>query len=462
MQPIQPMQIDVYGLGYVGSVTSLALASLGHQVRGLERVSEKVELFLSGKLPVFEPGLDRLFETKRDKDHENGPAFRVELQSATAEPLSNKFPDAVLVCVGTPSLPGGGTDLNQLEETVRGIGNRLVHAVAQARAGTETPLVIIRSTIPPGTLEQCVRPILEKAIGRPLGDGWDLCFYPEFLREGKALDDFFAPSLNVVGICESPDAPSSVRIVKKIQALFPVDRPLQSVHVSTAEMIKYANNTFHALKVAFGNELGSLAHAYGVNTEELTRIFVSDTTLNISPTYLRPGFSFGGSCLPKELRAVQSLARDQGLRLPLLESVLSSNEAHTARLLRLLEENSAGKIGFLGVTFKPDTDDLRESPLLDVLERMTRGPSYKSKQEIWVCDRADVQKRLEARGLKNPKYTQSPSDLFRSCQVVVLGPYRLDDEAIRLAEKFDGMVIDLKWHAVSPQIHARPGYRTIC
>jgi GDP-mannose 6-dehydrogenase len=440
------MRLNIFGLGYVGSVTSVCLASIGHDVLGVEVVEEKAKALNEGRLPLFEPSLGDLY--KAVFTGEDG-SFRAvtELPSATAAPA-----DASIVCVGTPSSAGGEVDLSQLIETSKAIGKYL-------RGATHMHHVIFRSTVPPGTTEEVLIPLLEAESGKKRGKDFHACFYPEFLREGQAVRDFFNPSMNLVGALDEASVPL-------IEAIFKVDKKAAATDVRVAEMIKYANNSFHALKVAFANEMGTLASAYGVDSQELMRLFASDTQLNLSPYYLRPGFAFGGSCLPKELRSVSALAIRKNIRVPLLESIMLSNEEHIRRVISLIQAQATDKaktrVGFFGASFKPNTDDTRESPVVKVIERLISGPSYREPVGISAYVHESVGRKLRGMFGDRVELASSPDDLLRTAHIVVLGPKKLDDETHERLARFPGPVIDLKWHDVPESVRTNPLYREIC
>jgi GDP-mannose 6-dehydrogenase len=342
------MKIAVLGLGYVGCVTGSCLARMGHRVHGVDISSAKVELLNSGHSPVLEKGLDDLVARMV-------AARRLRATLNPAEALEGS--DVSLVTVGTPSRRDGGADLDHVSAVLKDIGRFL------RRAG-KFHVVAIRSTVPPGTTESLAIPALEKASGKKAGRDFGVCFHPEFLREGSSIDDFFHPPKTVLGTNDSRTARRLIGLWK------PVKAPIYVTSFKTAEILKYADNTFHALKVAFANEIGSLCRLLGIDSGEVMRIFTEDTKLNISPLYLKPGFAFGGPCLPKDVKAISRLARKNGLILPLIGSILSSNDCHLERAVELVLSARKRKIGVLGLVFKSDTDDLRESPACELVKRL--------------------------------------------------------------------------------------------
>jgi GDP-mannose 6-dehydrogenase len=342
------MKISVFGLGYVGVVTAACLARDGHEVWGIDKDPHKVNLLNAGKSPIIE---DRIGDYVRDAV-ESG---LLRASDSCEEVVAAT--EMAIVCVGTPSLPGGGLDMSHVVQVAEEIG-------AALRNGTEPFLVVVRSTVLTGTLRQSVIPKLETASGRTAADGVNAVFHPEFLREGSSVFDFYNPPKIVVG--EQHPGPGE-QVMELYRA---IDAPRFITSLEIAESIKYCDNLFHAVKVTFANEVGQFCHHMGVDSQEVMRIFVEDTKLNISSKYLRPGFAFGGSCLPKDLRAFLSRARESHLRLPMLENVLVSNESQVKRALEQIRRRGARKIGFYGLAFKPGTDDLRESPLVELAERL--------------------------------------------------------------------------------------------
>ncbi len=332
----------VLGLGYVGCVSAACLAHLGHRVTGIDRDEFKVRRVSDGQAPFYEPGLDELVR-------ETAAGGRLRATTSVAEGLRDA--DIALICVGTPSERNGNLGLEQLR--------RVTAEIAVSLAGRTRPLVVaVRSTVFPGTCEEVVKPAL---AGRAQVS---VVSNPEFLREGIAVADFMEPSLVVVG----GDDAAAVRRVAALYDGLGVQACLVSLRA--AEMIKYACNAFHAVKVAFANEVGALAGVMGVPGDEVMATLCRDWKLNISPAYLKPGFSFGGSCLPKDLRALTYRAGRLDLALPLLESVLPSNESHLRRAIQSVLDLPAGRIGVFGLAFKENTDDLRESPVVTLLEHL--------------------------------------------------------------------------------------------
>jgi GDP-mannose 6-dehydrogenase len=335
-------RVAVLGLGYVGCVTAACLAGTGHTVCGADRDEHKVSSVNRGEAPFYEPGLEPLVK-------DACAAGRLRASTSTAEALADA--DVALVCVGTPSERNGNIGLDQLR--------RATEDVAAACAGRTRPLVLaIRSTVFPGTCEQVVMPVVSSI------DAIRVVTNPEFLREGVAVKDFLEPALVVVG---GSDRPAMERVAS-LYASLNVEPCL--VALRTAEMIKYACNAFHATKIGFANEIGALAEGLGVSPEEVLDTLCRDHKLNTSAAYLKPGFAFGGSCLPKDLRALRYRASRMDLKLPLLESVLPGNEEHLHRAIQHTLDLGPVKLGVVGLAFKENTDDLRESPVVGMLEHL--------------------------------------------------------------------------------------------
>ena len=334
-----PSRIAVFGLGYVGSVTAACLASLGHRVTGVDRDDYKVSQLSAGKAPFYEAGLEEIVRST---------AASGSLSATTSSEEALADADIALVCVGTPSERNGNLGLDQVR--------RVVEQIAATLPKRTKPLIFaMRSTVFPGTLEEVVLPVLA-------GHNIALVSNPEFLREGSAVKDFMKPSLIVVGGSDH----DAIRRVAGIYEGLGGEPCLVSLR--TAEMIKYACNAFHAVKISFANEIGTLCHTLGIPAQEVMATLCSDVKLNISPAYLKPGFAFGGSCLPKDLRALEHRAARLDLKLPLLMNTLESNQRHLERAIQAVMDLNAPRIGVIGLAFKENTDDLRESPAVTLLE----------------------------------------------------------------------------------------------
>ncbi len=342
------MKISVFGLGYVGCVSAACFCDLGHEVWGIDVDPSKVEFLRSGKSPIVEKNLPELIE----KYWRAGT-----LHGTTSAEEAVRNTDLSLVCVGTPSLPSGALNIEYVQRVAEEIG-------AALRTLNRSHTVVIRSTLLPGTTRRELLPRLEKYSGKKEGDGFLLAYNPEFMREGTAVLDFYEPPKTVVGGLSKETAEQVAGIYSTLTA------PLFLTEIEVAEMVKYADNVFHAVKIVFGNEIGAVARELGVDSHKVMDIFVHDTKLNLSPYYLKPGFAFGGSCLPKDVRAIVSRAREANVNTPMLFSLMPANEEHIRRAVKTILSFNKKKIGILGFAFKAGTDDLRESPMVELVEAL--------------------------------------------------------------------------------------------
>jgi GDP-mannose 6-dehydrogenase len=347
------LRISVFGLGYVGAVSAGCLAHDGHEVVGVDPLPTKVDLINRGLSPIIETDIGEIIAA----------AVKAGRLRATSDPVQAiRETDLSFVCVGTPSQPNGNLDLRYIRRICEQIGHAL-------KTKTARHTVIIRSTILPGTMHNIVIPTLEDSSGKKAGVDFGVCSNPEFLREGSAVKDFRSPPKTVIG---ELDRASGDTLAKLYEGL---DAPLIRTSLETAEMVKYVDNSWHALKIGFANEIGNLCKSLGLDAHEVMNIFCQDRKLNISPAYLLPGFAFGGSCLPKDLRALSYQAKMHDLQLPILTSILPSNEIQISRGLQLIVGKGHTRVGILGFSFKAGTDDLRESPLIEIIERLL-GKGY--------------------------------------------------------------------------------------
>lgn len=353
-------RISVFGLGYVGTVTAACLAQQGHQVIGVDVNPQKVEIIKSGHSPVIEQGMDEIV----------AEMVRVGRLSVTANASEAVLgSDISLICVGTPSNHNGSLDLGFVERVVQDIGQALTK-----KRSFHT--IVLRSTVLPGTTETVVIPALEKFSGGVAGRDFGICFNPEFLREGTSVHDFSHPPFTIVGQFDPQAAQVTSGLYEHL------DAPVLTIPLKSAEMVKYANNAFHALKVTFANEIGNICKNQGIDSHQVMDILCLDTKQNLSPYYLKPGFAFGGSCLPKDLRALLYHGHRLDLSLPVLEAILLSNEGQIRRGFEMVKRTGCKKVGMLGFSFKAGTDDLRESPLVVLIE-MLIGKGF----EVKVYDR---------------------------------------------------------------------------
>ncbi len=355
------MKVAVFGLGYVGAVTAACLAANGHDVCGVDVDPVKVSMIEEGQSPVVEPGLGELITEGRR-------AGRLRATTLATEAVDGA--DVSILCVGTPTAPHGGTSLAQIHRVVDDLASALLVA-EPGPSGLHA--VVVRSTVPPGTVEE-LGSLLDSGLGgRGRRIGVAMC--PEFLREGTGISDFYSPPFTIIGAFD----PAVVGLVRRLFCF--VDRPVHVVDVRTAEALKYACNAFHAAKVSFTNELGRIFRHLKIDTRKVMELFCEDDQLNISSKYLRPGFAFGGSCLPKDLRSLLHLARTQNVDLPLLASTLASNRLSVADVIERVVAGEGRRVAMLGLSFKIESDDLRESPYVEVAETLL-GKGY----EVRVYD----------------------------------------------------------------------------
>src|SRR4026209_1969908 len=342
------MKLSIFGLGYVGCVSAACFAKEGHTVIGVDVNANKAEMINAGNSPIIEAGIGPLLD-------EVVKANRLSATTDSAAAVRNT--DVSLVCVGTPSNPNGSLDLRYITRVCEEIG-----AALKDKQGHHT--IIIRSTMLPGTIEGVVIPTLAEYSAKQVGIDFGVCINPEFLREGSSLKDFYAPPFTLIG-ADDEETTSTVR------ALYNgIDAPVIATSVKTAEVVKYVCNCFHALKVSFANEVGNICKALGVDSHQVMDIFCQDTKLNLSSYYLKPGFAFGGSCLPQDLRAINYKAKQVDVDVPVLSSILPSNKQQIERAVEMILATGKKRIGILGFSFKAGTDDLRESPMVTLIETL--------------------------------------------------------------------------------------------
>jgi GDP-mannose 6-dehydrogenase len=350
------MKVSVFGLGYVGCVSAASFAGDGHQVVGVDVNPDKVAAINEGRSPIVEPGLDVLLSRCMSEG-------LLRATTDTADAVHDS--DVSLLCVGTPSRKNGSLDLSYLEGVSEQVGTAL-------KDKSSYHVVVVRSTVLPGTTHGVIIPLLERASGKKYGDGFGVSVNPEFLREGTALKDFRKPPLTLVGHNHAADASGTIALYQAI------DAPLISTSIRVAEMMKYTSNTWHALKVVFANEIGNVCKKLDIDSHEVMDIFCRDEKLNLSSYYLKPGFAFGGSCLPKDVRALQYRAKELDVDLPLISQILPSNKAQIQNALEQVLETGKKTVGLLGFSFKAGTDDLRESPIVILAEALLgKGVSLK-------------------------------------------------------------------------------------
>jgi GDP-mannose 6-dehydrogenase len=348
------VKISIFGMGYVGTVSAGCLAREGHEVVGVDPVPTKVDLINSGQSPIIEAEIGEIICASVKEGRLRATC---DSEQAVCET------ELSFVCVGTPSQINGNLDLTYIRRVCEQIGKAL-----RTKSGLHT--VVIRSTILPGTMRGIVIPVLEECSGKKAGIDFGVCNNPEFLREGSAVKDFKAPPKTVIGESDRASGDKLASLYSKL------DAPLIRTDLETAEMVKYVDNSWHALKIGFANEIGNLCKSLSIDAHEVMKIFCQDRKLNISPAYLMPGFAFGGSCLPKDLRALAYTAKMNDLDLPIVNSILPSNQLQVAKGLQLIMDADGHKrVGILGFSFKAGTDDLRESPMIEIIERLI-GKGY--------------------------------------------------------------------------------------
>jgi GDP-mannose 6-dehydrogenase len=436
-------QVSVFGLGYVGSVTAACLASKGHSVIGVDTSPSKVEQLDAGRSPIVEPGVKELI----DQAHRS-TKLRATADSAAAVMQT----DISFLCVGTPSLRSGKLDLGHMEPVCREIGKVLKNKDA-------FHLVVVRSTVLPGTAENIVIPALEQTSGKHMGKDFGVCVNPEFMREGTAVADFLEPAMTIIGAADARHA----ALLRELYAWAP--GRIFETSFRCAEMVKYVCNAWHAVKVSFANEVGTMAKGLGVDAEAVIEIFTADTKLNISSTYLKPGFAFGGSCLPKDVRALNYRAKELDLRLPLFDSILPSNDEHLKRAIEMVLDTGKRNVAILGLSFKAATDDLRESPQVQLVKHLLgEGCAIKiwddnvSLGRLIGSNRQYIEQAIPHIGslLENDL-----GQVLKNAQVVVIGTRGISRAQLQAHLRPDHIVLDL----VNLETARRPAaanYEGIC
>ena len=435
-------RISVLGLGYVGTVMAACLARAGHLVTGVDTNRTKVDIFNQGKSPIIEKDLDSLIAA----------GVREGRLRATVDGKASILDsDISFICVGTPSNPNGSLDLKFIERVTFEIADVL-------KAKTGPHIVAIRSTVLPGTTEMTVIPILERVSGKKAGRDFGVIVNPEFLRESSAVDDFYNPPKTVIGALEDRDAERIAAIYQEIEA------PLIKTSLRVAEMIKYADNAFHALKVVFSNEMGNICKALDIDSHEVMNIFCLDTKLNLSPYYLKPGFAFGGSCLPKEVRALLYKAKTLDVDVPMLKAVLESNELQVKLAVRRIIHLGKKQIGVLGFAFKAGTDDLRESPIVDLIEILLgKGYSIKiydqqvSLAKIFGANKEFIEKRIPHIA---DLMVNDLENMVRNSEVIVIGNKSEEFAGIMPLLREDQHVLDLV--RIQETVRTKARYEGIC
>jgi GDP-mannose 6-dehydrogenase len=436
--------ISVFGLGYVGAVTAVCMAHKGHRVVGADLNPDKVKMLASGHTPIVEARVEDLAV----EGHSNGRL------SATVDGMAAVHDTNVsFVCVGTPSQRNGKLSLQAVERVCEDLGRAL-------KLKASYHWVVLRSTVLPGTTDEVVIPTLERTSGKKAGKDFGVCFHPEFLREGTAVADFFEPPFTVFGTADS------THIVTLRELYHWAPGQIYESSTTTAEMVKYVCNAFHALKVGFANEIGAICRELGVDTEVVTEIFTSDVRLNISKAYLKPGFAFGGSCLPKDLRALTYRSKELDLQLPLLESLLPSNTQHIERAIEIVLHAKKRNIGVLGLSFKQGTDDLRESPMVHLVKRLLgEGCICRIYDEDVVLghvlgsNRQFIEETIPHIG---SLLTSNLAETIENSEVLIISTKAVPTETIEKHLKPGTLVLDLVHLDASRRLKSHQPYHGIC
>ncbi len=419
------MKLSVFGLGYVGCVSAACFANEGHEVTGVDVNSLKVEIINSGRSPIVEPGMEELI---RAAVKENRLRATSDAESAVTDS------DVSLVCIGTPSNHNGSLDLTHIKSVCRQIGEALARV-------NRFHIVVMRSTMLPGTIEQTVIPALEVYSGKRAGRDFGVAINPEFLREGTSIHDFNNPPFTLIGADDEETSGPLQRLYCEVNA------PVIAIRIKEAEMVKYACNAFHALKVTFANEIGTISKALGVDSHKVMDVFCKDTKLNLSPYYLKPGFAFGGSCLPKDLRAITYKAKELDVEVPMLNSILVSNRQQVERAVDAVLQTGRKTVGVLGLSFKSGTDDLRESPMVALIETLI-GKGLKLAiydRDVELARLFGANKQYIEREIPHISNLMRPQfdEVIDASEVIIIG--KREDEFRALSERMNNgrVIIDL-------------------
>lgn len=436
------MKISIFGMGYVGCVSSACFANDGHTVIGVDVNAAKVEMINNGKSPIVEKDLSAMTAKSVAKGL---------LTATTDYKQATNNTDISMICVGTPSNANGSLNLAYLIRVCENIGTAL-------REKNAFHVIVVRSTVLPGTVEDILLPLIEDASGKSVNQDFGICFNPEFLREGTAVSDFYDPPKTVIGSSDEKSGDQVAGIYENLNA------PLIRTTIRIAEMVKYADNSFHAVKICFANEIGNICKQLNIDSHKVMDIFCRDTKLNLSPYYLKPGFAFGGSCLPKDLRALVYKAKELDLSVPLLNSLMMSNETQLKIGINRIIETGKKRIGFLGFSFKEGTDDLRESPMVEMIETLL-GKGYK----ISIYDRNVALSRLVG---ANKEYIEKRiphvaslmvdniEKVVQDSEVLVIGTRSEEFRKILENVSKDRLIIDLV--RLSEDLSTEAAYDGIC
>lgn len=431
------LNINVYGLGYVGTITAICLARRGHYVTVIDSNEKRINNFNQGHLVVPEKDLKPLYQDVVNKK-------LIKAISTNEAP-----PDAKIwiVCVGTPLGDDGSMDFSQIDLSLKTIA----HCFTKIKH--EKPILLIRSTVTPGFLRNRAIPLIEKESGLKHGKDFEAFSLPEFLREGSAVKDFLNPALNIIGYVSDS---SSINIIEKV---FYDDLPLQSAIVENVEIIKCASNTYHAMKIAFANEIGSICKSLGIDSQKTMEIFRSDTKLNSSGAYLRPGYAYGGPCLPKDIKSLLGFAKQYRLKLPLIENIDKSNNEHIHRALSIISSLKTKKLTILGASFKPNTGDFRGSPIIELIDRIRENNNV----EITIIDDFAFELKSILKNFKNCKVEESLNLSNEKLDLLILGSKKLSTQEIENIKLYDGPILDLLYNSqITQLINTKTNFISIC
>jgi GDP-mannose 6-dehydrogenase len=436
------MRISIFGLGYVGAVSAGVISAEGHMVIGVDPNQVKVELINNGRTPIIEKDIgDIIAQSVKNQ----------QLSATTSVTKAVSETEMSLICVGTPSQSNGSLDLKYVLRVCEEIG-------AAIKRKSEFHVVVARSTMLPGTMLNVVIPVLEEHSGKTAGEGFGVCNNPEFLREGSAVYDFYHPPKTVIGETDKASG-------DKLASLYAdLDAPMVRTDVETAEMVKYSDNVWHALKVGFANEIGNICKAAGIDSHAVMDIFCKDTKLNLSPYYMKPGFAFGGSCLPKDVRALTYKARALDVDVPILNAIMPSNQHQVENGINMITAKGKKKIGVLGFSFKAGTDDLRESPIVEVIERLL-GKGYDVKiydRNVKIASLVGANKDFIMNQIPHISALMSETleEVMNHAEVLVIGNGAEEFRGIIGSIRPGQMVVDLV--RISEERPDSPGYDGIC
>ena len=436
------MKISIFGLGYVGVVSAGCLASIGHEIIGVDVNETKVEMLNAGVSPIVEKDLPELLSQAKKKGL---------IVATTDAGYAIENTEISLICVGTPSRPNGSSNTKYLERICEQIGECL-------KNNQGSHVLVFRSTMLPGTNKETLIPLLEKTSGKKEGKDFFVAFNPEFLREATAVYDFNNPPKTVVGCNDELMADKVMKLYDGLPG------PMIKTKLEIAEMVKYVDNNFHAVKITFANEIGQICKKLGLDSHEVMNIFMQDTKLNISTYYFKPGFAFGGSCLPKDLRAINYLAKMNDLELPLLESLIPSNNIQILTLIKRILALGKRKVGIAGFSFKAGTDDLRESPIVEVIETLI-GKGYDLKlydKNVAVAKLIGANKEYINNHIPHiaSLMVDSLDELLKDREIIIIGNSDVEFKRLLTESRDDQLIFDLV--RIGDISSARENYQGIC